>query len=230
MSCSISRTITTSPGRNARRERRGARGHRASQGRDARPAPACSGIIPGSMAIARLRRARQGSARVAEQRVARRGPRDEPQQGAAVLHLEWRPRSCSPSAAWSSSPPASMKCRASIRTSTPSWPRRPIWSKSSAASIRNSSRCAPPANRRRIEGGWIDWSLEPGVAPYTPGSDCCNHRYFSMKRHPPQIHRAGAEPQLAGDPREDAGRGVLHDGVPARPPVSTCRAMTTSCP
>ena len=43
-----------------------------------------------------------------------------------------------PSAASSCSPRASMRCRVSIRTSTPSWPRRPIWSKSSASSIRSS--------------------------------------------------------------------------------------------
>ena len=36
------------------------------------------------------------------------------------------------------SPPASMKCRVSIRTSTPSWPRRPIWSRSSASLTRSS--------------------------------------------------------------------------------------------
>ena len=36
------------------------------------------------------------------------------------------------------SPPVSMKCRVSTRTSTPSWPRRPIWSKCSASSIRSS--------------------------------------------------------------------------------------------
>jgi hypothetical protein len=31
-------------------------------------------------------------------------------------------------------------------------------------------------------------------------------------RHPKQIDRASAQPALAGNPRENACRGVLHDG------------------
>ena len=70
-----------------RRERRRARSHRASQGRDARGRRRARDH-PRLDGVARLRRARQGFARVAHQRVARRGPRDEPHQGDAVLHLE----------------------------------------------------------------------------------------------------------------------------------------------
>ena len=75
-------------------------GPSASQGRDARgrwrALRQAQGLelvetardYPRLDGVARLRRARQGFARVAAQRVARRGPRDEPHEGNAVLHLE----------------------------------------------------------------------------------------------------------------------------------------------
>ncbi len=76
--------------RNARNRRRGARSHRASQGRHARRCRR-AGNHPGLNGVAGLRRERERFARIAAFGFARRGPRDEPHQGDAVLHLERDP-------------------------------------------------------------------------------------------------------------------------------------------
>ena len=67
-----------------------------------------------------------------------------------------------------------MKCRVSIRTSTPSWPHRPTWSKSSASLIRNSSRCAPSATAPRTEPN------RGGGTPTRLASASLSTLFFSM--------------------------------------------------
>ena len=123
---------------NARRERRRARGHRASQRRDARGRRRARdhSRLDG---VARLRRARQGYRRVAEHRVARRGPRDEPHEG-ECSSFTWErakqllaERGVELLSAGLDEVPSGLQGHP--RTS---WPRRPIWSKSSASSIRSS--------------------------------------------------------------------------------------------
>ena len=80
--CSTSRTITTSPGASGIGFPTGRKREVIVHRKGATPAGAgVLGIIPGLDGHARLRRPRQGRRGVAEFRVARRGPPDEPHEG-----------------------------------------------------------------------------------------------------------------------------------------------------